>query len=180
MALGSLETFSHTKRTLTLIFLVTPHVCTGIFFIVNIATVYLCIKSNLLLRAYVHVELCVPFRAFPGQNEMTDFWLGHFFCHRVMAYSRPTTWPSTTVAKPSGRSVCWGHRQRETPSSGLLRWCLPGTSEPLLPGFTSGSYTRERSRAPLPSLPVQVRVGHWRVRDHGSLVWMDLWSWFWF
>lgn len=38
--LAHLKGFPHTKWTLTLIFLVMPHVSTGISFIVNIATLY--------------------------------------------------------------------------------------------------------------------------------------------
>lgn len=56
-----------------------------------------------------------------------------------MECNRPPTWPSATVKKPSGRSACCGRRRRGTPSSGSLRWCLLGTSDPRL-SFTSGSY----------------------------------------
>lgn len=74
---------------------------------------------------------------------LTDF----FFC-RAMECSRPTTWPDITAKKPSGRSACWDRLQRETPSSGSLRWFSPETSEPSLAGFTSGSYLWDRSSSP--------------------------------
>lgn len=108
-------------------------------------------------------------------------WLGmgrfFFFRYRVMVCNRPTTWPSATVKKPSGRSACWGRRQRETPSSGSLRWCSPETSEPPLPGFTSGSYLWECSppctpprlcRQGLEQKTVRETMGVWFGRTLGA------------
>lgn len=79
---------------------------------------------------------------------------------RAMECSRPTTWPSATVRKPSDRSACSGRRQRETPSSGSLRLCSPETSE-APPGFTSGSYVWKGTSP-------HSCVG-------GGSVWTDLW-----
>lgn len=97
---------------------------------------------------------------------------------RVTAYSRPTTWRSTTVRRPSGRSACWGPRQRETPSSGSPRWYSPETSEAApaqdsLQAATPGHAARPRPRPPHSHSRRlrQARVGPWGVREHGSVGW---------
>lgn len=97
---------------------------------------------------------------------------------RVTAYSRPTTWRSTTVRRPSGRSACWGPRQRETPSSGSPRWYSPETSEAApaqdsLQAATPGHAARPRPRPPHSHSHRlrQARVGPWGVGEHGSVGW---------
>lgn len=110
---------------------------------------------------------------------------------RAMVCNRLPTWPSATVKKPSGRSVCWGRRQRGTPSSGSLKWCLPETSDPPLLASTSGSYLWE-SKSPCPPAPSSLCVcaGQSRTKTvrEAMVVWFGRtpgagfsanWRWMW-